>query len=256
LGDFASEILKKYGTPAFIFAFVFAGVIWLFAHNAAAPGGDVTILWGLAKYTKKNQVHETAQVSLPNEKVINSKAKLEPEQIKALFSPISLTILHNISKENMTSALSKLREERKLRELSVSESGKKISEIPKGTFFFTLGAWLESDYKWELDNKIDDFLTPFKRYKTKRIRPSENYVEIQYPNSGIYNLILFINEQAASQISQLNGESEHKVMAAIYPWGEMSSMVSLPVNRIIRLKERDVQVSKQETVTVLDIVIR
>jgi hypothetical protein len=110
--------------------------------------------------------------------------------------------------------------------------------------------------RWHVLIEVDNFMSRFKRLEVRRILRSESYVEIQYLNNGDYNLILFIDEPTASEIAQLNGESEHKLMAALYPWGEMHSLVSLPVRRIIKSKAREVQVSKERTETVLDLMIR
>ena len=47
------ELLRKYGvfallaTPA-----TFGIIVWLFAHVFAEPGTEVTVLWGMVKYTK------------------------------------------------------------------------------------------------------------------------------------------------------------------------------------------------------------
>lgn len=138
MGDFATEILKKYGTPAVIFAFVLACIIWFFAHIAAAPGGEVSILWGLAKYTKKSEPTVTPEYTKKSESTVTSEytkpedkftvqeaSRTESAKAKIHPDPVSLTVIHNTTEENISLTLSKLREERKLRELSVSESGKK-----------------------------------------------------------------------------------------------------------------------------------
>ena len=105
-------------------------------------------------------------------------SQIEAGQKETSLSPLSLAIRHNISNDSVTTVLSELRKERKLRELSMPESGKKISEKAKGTFFFPLGGWLESETKWEGEIKgeikVDDFVSPFIRHEIKRIRPSES----------------------------------------------------------------------------------
>lgn len=53
MSDFGTEVLKRYGATAIVFALISAAVIWGFAHLVAAPGSEVSILWGLVKYTKQ-----------------------------------------------------------------------------------------------------------------------------------------------------------------------------------------------------------
>jgi len=46
-------LFKKYGLYTIIFSVVGAICVWGLAHWAAAPGSEVSILWGLAKYEKR-----------------------------------------------------------------------------------------------------------------------------------------------------------------------------------------------------------
>ena len=72
--NFWKEIFNKFGFGALIFALVAAPSVWILAHNAAAPGGKVSILWGFVEYTKRGEVE-----SSPKEK--GSKKVESPEEI-------------------------------------------------------------------------------------------------------------------------------------------------------------------------------
>ena len=76
MGDFRSEIFKKYGTAAVVFAILFAFFIWLLAHFTAAPGGTVSVLWGLFKYNKDSNVLENLKKEKANlkESMVGLKA--------------------------------------------------------------------------------------------------------------------------------------------------------------------------------------
>ena len=52
MADIYSDIFKKYGILSIIGAIIFAFVVWLSAYFSAAPGTEVSILWGFARYTK------------------------------------------------------------------------------------------------------------------------------------------------------------------------------------------------------------
>lgn len=53
-------LIKEYGILfVILFAFVFSASTWLFAHWNAAPGKEISILWGMVQYTKiSNSISE------------------------------------------------------------------------------------------------------------------------------------------------------------------------------------------------------
>jgi len=58
MSDFFSAVFKRYGILAVFIAVVGAFFIWGIAHYFASSGHEVSVLWGLVKYTK--------QTSTPN----------------------------------------------------------------------------------------------------------------------------------------------------------------------------------------------
>jgi spore germination protein GerM len=50
--DIFSKLFSKYGIKVVVFIIVFSIIIWLSAHLTAAPGTEVSILWGFVRYTK------------------------------------------------------------------------------------------------------------------------------------------------------------------------------------------------------------
>jgi hypothetical protein len=53
MNDLGAEVLKRYGATAVLCAFAVGCAIWGLAHFVAAPGSEVSVLWGLVTYTKK-----------------------------------------------------------------------------------------------------------------------------------------------------------------------------------------------------------
>jgi len=52
MSDISSLIFKKYGIYAIIGVIIFASAVWYLAQLSAAPGTEVSVLWGFVKYTK------------------------------------------------------------------------------------------------------------------------------------------------------------------------------------------------------------
>jgi hypothetical protein len=52
MSDLGAEILKKWGIRAVIIAVISSLALWAVAHRTAAPGAEVSILWGLVEDTK------------------------------------------------------------------------------------------------------------------------------------------------------------------------------------------------------------
>src|SRR5437762_1382880 len=62
--EVASEIYRRYGIAALIAVAAGFVLIWIVAHYTAAPGGNVSILWGVVQYTKR-QPSPSQQSSVP-----------------------------------------------------------------------------------------------------------------------------------------------------------------------------------------------
>jgi hypothetical protein len=75
MGQFLSRLLDKYGLARMVVAVIIGFVIlWALAHFSAAPGGNVSVLFGLVQYTKsKSDIPD----SRPNTTAPQT-AKLEP----------------------------------------------------------------------------------------------------------------------------------------------------------------------------------
>ena len=53
MDQFLSKLLDKYGLVRIVIAVLIGFIfLWALAHFTAAPGGNVSVLWGLVQYTK------------------------------------------------------------------------------------------------------------------------------------------------------------------------------------------------------------
>jgi hypothetical protein len=73
---------------------------------------------------------------------------------------------------------------------------------------------------------------------------------------GELHLIGYMNEFHAAEISKLSGTTTREVMLSPYPWGQLTSLVSIPVQRIQHSESRSVQTSEEEQITALDVKIK
>lgn len=59
--DIISQIFSDYGPTGLVIGIIVVCVAWLLAHRSAKPGTSVTILWGLASYTKQDTSDKSSQ---------------------------------------------------------------------------------------------------------------------------------------------------------------------------------------------------
>lgn len=50
-----ADVVLRYGLRSLPFVVLAAAVVWGVTHRLAAPGQDVSVLWGLVKYTKASR---------------------------------------------------------------------------------------------------------------------------------------------------------------------------------------------------------
>lgn len=254
MGDLGSEILKKYGTAAVLFAFFTAFVVWGLAHWTAAPGREVSILWGFVKYTKNAPTGVVGKPPVASFTQETSKTPVKEEDKKQTISndltQIDLFVRHGVSKQNLGAVLKSLRSERNLRELTAVESGKRVRELPAGTFFFLYASSIKSYSPEEtLSYRISEL-------RADRYQSGPYYIEMHNVRDGKLHLVGYMNEIHAAKISRLSGKTVGEVMVCPLPWGQMTSLVSIPVSRLQKAETRRVQASEDDNITVLDLEIK
>jgi hypothetical protein len=247
--DLGSEILKKYGTAGVVLTVIFAFLIWLLAHWAAEPGREVSVLWGFVKYTKSSPTSTVKDTSIPIQ-TQKSNEKDKRETISGSLSQSGPLIRNGVVMENRIAILKSLRNDRNLRELTAVESGKKVRELPAGTYFFLYGGSLSSY------GGRETLLMRISEQRADRFPASKNYFEIQNTREGELHLIGYVNELQAAEISRSSITNTREVMVSPLPWGQSTSLVSIPVKRIQDAEPRDVQASEENEIKVIDAKIK
>lgn len=248
MSDVASEIFKKYGVMAIIAALLLAFSIWGLAHIAASPGTEVSVLWGLVKYTKPanfQTANSYSSATQPQSK--KSETAPKKEQVSVL-PPIALEIQNNLSKKDSQKAIVALRTARKIREFNSLESGKNVSALPSGSYFFVSFDYLTGRSNEELKkNILSGRVYRFRSWSTFEIH--------SLAGNGMY-IVGFISESDAARISNLSGINSQEIILASFLWGSMTSLVSIPFDRIESSTYRNIQISSDEEHLVMDIKVK
>lgn len=223
MNELGSEILKKYGTTAVVVAVISAFLIWLLAHWAAEPGREVSVLWGFVKYTKSSPtstVRDTSVPSQPPSTVRDTSVSSPPQKSKEEDNKQSSSgslpqsgpfIKTGVGKENRSAILKSLRNDRNLRELTAVESGKKIQELPAGTYFFILSGIVFNPYPGE------SLLKRVSELRADRFPSNNDYFEMQNTREGELHLIAYVNELNAAEISKPATTTTREIMVSPHP---------------------------------------
>lgn len=170
--------------------------------------------------------------------------------------PLILTQHPNISQDNVDSLIKAERQKNQVRELTAPESGRELKDIPAGTYFFTMGFWIPLYTANTKQFNLNDNKKRFNRLECQRYQGYLYNTEVHYPRDKEPMIIFYFNEASAYEISQLSGEVNHEFTAAFAPWKEYSTMIAIPISRILNASKRTLQYSVDTTIGVLDLVVR
>lgn len=192
-----------------------------------------------------------ADSRLPTGKVGLSGQIAEHSTLDSKILPkLTLEIIPQISTESYEDKLNALRERKGLRSLAPFESDKKIAELPPQTYFFAHYVSLTL-HTYDDPNEIVDTAT------VNRYKPTPwNYFECHIPENGVPEIIGFVSDVQAVDISQLNGVDHKSPHLFPYPWSEAKTLVIIPFRRIILSSYRQIELSESESLVVLDLTIR
>jgi hypothetical protein len=248
MSDIATEIFKKYGLAAILFAVVLALLAWGLAHFAASPGTEVSVLWGLAKYTKPS-VHKEAYLpnAAPRATSLADNTTIARSDSSHDLPPIDIETLPAMSRKEYEKTLASLRVKRGLRELTTLESGKKIAELPINSYFFTSSVYLRSVPNETFESRVISAIAA--RFRTVK----SNYFELHSTKTNGLCLIGIVTESDAARISQLSGKVAKDIVLSPCPWATMTTLVTLPIVRIESCAAREIEPSQDDSYRVLDI---
>lgn len=239
MDQFLSKLLDKYGLARMIIAVLIGFIVlWGLAHFTSAPGGNVSLLWGLLQYTKDGPARSVA-TPLKNKEPLTSSGSL----------PVvtdDVGIVHGLTKTTLDRTLQSVRTKRHLRPLEALESGRSVTETPRGTYFFIPYLYLDTSSAKMLE-KLD-------RITVSRFKNRSWYFEIHYPKTGAPIIMALTHESDAIRLVSPNHEIQ-KISIAASPWEKMTSLVSLPANCIMTAKQRTLNL-KDGDMYVLDLEIK
>jgi hypothetical protein len=255
MNDLLNEIFKKYGLLTILFAIVFALIIWGVTHWMASPGKEVSVLWGLARYTKTAQstiVSDTAEMKELT-KLTSSPTSNQEINDTVILPSISLYVQNGVTASVYEKELSKIRNQRHLRELEALESGKMVSDLPTGTFFFITVDYISSRTYESTKTRVFES----EAYRFSPPQPKiRMWLELQNTVDDGLQVIGFLSEVDAAKISLLSGQEIHSIVLSPYPWGQLTTLVSIPLQRIQSSNYRYIEPNQAEVYIVLDITIK
>ncbi len=241
------EIFKKYGLTSVVAVLIAALGIWVAAHLTAAPGAQVSVLWGLVQYQKRAE--NPVAVSTARRPTATPERSVTRDPIEEPLAAVDLPLSPGLTPETSAAAVERLRGERKLRQLTAFESGLPAAEIPPGTYFFLLGSWLET---W--DESLSDRIAGLMASRFKRSEWSR--YELHKTQDELF-LVVFITESDGARVSHLNGDDPVEIVAAPKVEGGFTVLISLPVNRIVSVRPRDLESRPDDrAIIALDMVVR
>lgn len=248
--DIASEVFRKYGLAAILFAVVFAFLVWALAHFASAPGTEVTVLWGLAKYTKPDRTKEINPVSTDSHSSFKAQnpAVILPDSLH-YSPPGDISTISQISASEFDKMLASLRAKNGLRQLTTLESGKTVAELPTDSYFFLSTVYLRTYSPQTFESRVMTAVS-------NRYRAGSTYFEIHSTRSNGLSLVGVTTESDAARISKLSGKPPQDIVLSPLPWGSMTTLVVLPVSRVQSCNDRDLQTSQNEEHRILDIKVK
>ena len=133
---------------------------------------------------------------MPQKKITkNTEPASKPKETITIF-------FRNLKKSDLESELQGLRNRNSLRSLASLESGGKIGETQRGTYFFTLDSWLG------IDNGI--YEEEIQRFEISSFPGRLYELEIHHSTEGEFYLVGFVSKTHAAEISQLSGLNKKK----------------------------------------------
>jgi len=184
-------------------------------------------------------------ISSPEDKSFNESSSGNEEA----FAPLSLFVEYKINKSDKKKMLNKIRELDRVRELSTSESGKSAKELSDGIYSFVniIGISARS---YNLKNFL---LTTSSATRFPMI---DSDFEVHYLNKDKINLIGYTSEEDVAEISYLSGSKQHSIKLSPILTKDFSSLVAIPIDRILKAKDRTIEVSDEESYDVLELEVK
>ena len=174
----------------------------------------------------------------------------------AVDSPSSTSASYDLATVRIVgteaNSIASLRASHGLRELTQFESGKPLSDIPAGTYFFIQ----TSSLQWRSD---ESFEAVAQRIATRRfydpILKSIFFEGHKVSPSHVY-LLAYTTKETASRIATLDGNTEKRCTAYVGSKMGFDSLVYLPLFRAVESKQRGFDFDDQSSGYVLELTLK
>jgi hypothetical protein len=189
----------------------------------------------------------TAKKSKPDNDVRTEGQKVQPN------ADIRKDSVFNVQMLDMeANSIEVLRASHGLRELTQFESGKSLSEVPSGTFFFIQTHALEWNSAESFDAKAD-------RIKARRFYDpilKAIFFEAHKLTSGEIYLLAYTTTETASSISTLDGKTEKRCIAYNALKTEFDKLLYLPLFRIVESSNREMDFDDHTSEEILELTLK
>lgn len=249
------EKLVEFLLPQFgklvIGAILFSGAIWGLAHYSAAPATHVSVLWGLVEYTKMSEKSDTLreQSDFKDEDEISRETASQNtvgSSVDQVLPKVELDTWFSLNQSGAEELAQQIRKDRSLRPLQPMETGRPISSLPNGTyaFFFVSEIYQDSEGRATFFGSS----SPTQKYKS--------YIELHSLRSSSVLLIGYALESDAIRVSRLPGTMEVAITVSPVVWNDFDSRIEIPLDRIVRGKDRRLVYSDKDEEYVLDLTLK
>lgn len=161
--------------------------------------------------------------------------------------PDDLGVIHGITEKTSYQTRKSLRAKRQLRPLDALESGGHVADTPRGTYFFIF-------YR-DLRAHEGRMVKELGAQRANRYREGNAFFEVHLLKVGPPIILGFASESDALRVSSPSTQIQ-KISIASAPWEKMTSLLSLPADRIVSAETRTVSPSEREWMYILDCGIR
>lgn len=237
MSEIWSELVRHYGIVAVIVTVFFGATVWALAHIASAPGTLVKVLWGLVEYTKS-----TSRALQSSTEPTSSSSTIKGETTGSIAATAKAV-------DGDPEAIIALRSQHSLRALNPLESDRPYDASPPGSYFFVFSAYLDVDSQTWAD------LGELRGTASRLNSSPRRYFEFHHRSKDQFFLVAFTSETDADRIQGQAGNEKLLVTVAPRPWGPFSSIVELPVERVLASRGRNLEIEPLSGLAVLDLTV-
>jgi hypothetical protein len=158
-----------------------------------------------------------------------------------------IRIIPNATDNNVNGVLSDLHQKRDLRKLEPLETGKNISETAPGTYFYVYPMYL--DFK---EGNRDEQIGSAKVNSLWYL----GYFELQKHTNGNICLLGYVSSESGAKIAGPIRKTDTDIVACPQPWREFNTLAVIPVSRISKCASREITITEDRRMQVLDLRIK